>query len=107
MPSKHSTGTKAFWTAAKSADEADAGAGIARELARIGLPLSTYTQWYWKIDLHNLFHFLRLRSDSHGQLEVQLYAQEILRIVERWVPQAYAAFVEHQIERGTTIPIWN
>ena len=81
----------------KSADEADTGAGIARELARIGLPLSTYTQWYWKIDLHNLFHFLRLRSDNHAQLEVRLYAQEILKIVERWVPQAYAAFLEHQI----------
>src|SRR5882724_5342362 len=52
-----------------------AGAGIARELARIGLPLSTYTQWYWKIDLHNLFHFLSVRVDPHAQLETRAYAR--------------------------------
>ena len=68
-----------------------------RELARIGLPLSTYTEWYWKIDLHNLFHFLRLRADDHAQLEIRRYATEILKIVGAWVPLAHAAFIEYQM----------
>lgn len=71
------------------------GPGLSRELARIGLPLSTYTEWYWKIDLHNLLHFLRLRSDKHAQLEIQAYAHAISQIVERWVPLTYAAFLEY------------
>jgi thymidylate synthase (FAD) len=53
---------------------------IARELARINLPLSTYTEWYWQIDLHNLFHFLRLRCDSHAQKEIRVYAEVMLEI---------------------------
>jgi len=70
-------------------------AGIARELARIGLTLNTYTEWYWKIDLHNLLHFLRLRSDSHAQAEIRAYADVIGNVVEQWVPHTWAAWVEH------------
>jgi thymidylate synthase (FAD) len=70
---------------------------IARETARIGLPLSTYTQWYWKVDLHNLLHFLQLRADPHAQYEIRVYADAILSIVEKWVPMAHAAFVEHRL----------
>jgi thymidylate synthase (FAD) len=71
--------------------------GISRELARIGLPLSTYTQWYWKVDLHNLFNFLRLRVDQHAQYEIRVYAEQILEIVKQWVPMAYQAFLEYQL----------
>ena len=74
----------------------DAGPGLARELARINLPLSTYTQWYWKTDLHNLFHFLALRGDAHAQWEIQEYAKVILDIVEAWVPMAHHAFVSYR-----------
>ena len=56
---------------------------IARELARINLPLSTYTEWYWQIDLHNLFHFLRLRCDGHAQKEIRDYASIMLDITRR------------------------
>ncbi len=66
--------------------------GLARELARIGLPLSTYTQWYWKTDLHNLLHFLALRADAHAQWEIREYARVILDVVERWVPLTANAF---------------
>ena len=72
-------------------------AGFARELARIGLPLSTYTQWYWKTDLHNLLHFLALRGDAHAQWEIQEYARVILDIVERWVPLTANAFHRYRI----------
>ena len=72
---------------------------LARELARINLPINFYTQWYWKIDLHNLFHFCRLRADSHAQYEIQAYAQVILdEIVKRWVPFAYEAFMDYRFE---------
>jgi len=70
-------------------------AGIARELARIGLTLNTYTEWYWKIDLHNLLHFLRLRSDGHAQAEIRAYADVIGNVVEQWVPHTWAAWTEH------------
>ena len=72
-------------------------AGFARELARIGLPLSTYTQWYWKTDLHNLLHFLALRGDAHAQWEIQEYARVILDVVERWVPLTANAFHRYRI----------
>ena len=73
--------------------------GLSRELARINLTLNTYTQWYWKIDLHNLLHFLYLREDSHAQYEIQAYAEIILnKIVKRWVPFTYSAFKEFQLE---------
>ena len=73
--------------------------GLSRELARINLTLNTYTQWYWKIDLHNLLHFLYLREDSHAQYEIQAYAEIILdKIVKKWVPHTYSAFKEFQLE---------
>lgn len=71
--------------------------GLTRELARIGLPLSTYTQWYWKTDLHNLLHFLALRGDAHAQWEIREYARVILDIVERWVPLTANAFHRYRI----------
>ena len=70
--------------------------GLARELARIGLPLSTYTQWYWKIDLHNLLHFVNLRADSHAQWEIQEYARIILNILQLWVPLVTKAFINYR-----------
>jgi thymidylate synthase (FAD) len=66
--------------------------GIARELARVDLPLSLYTQWYWQMDLHNLFHFLQLRLDSHAQYEIRVYAEVILEIVRKVCPLACDAF---------------
>ena len=71
--------------------------GLARELARIGLPLSTYTQWYWKTDLHNLLHFIALRADVHAQWEIQEYARVILDIVEQWTPLTADAFRNYRM----------
>lgn len=71
--------------------------GLARELARIGLPLSAYTQWYWKIDLHNLLHFLSLRMDAHAQYEIRVYAEAIGRIVADWVPLCWEAFQDYRL----------
>jgi thymidylate synthase (FAD) len=71
--------------------------GIARELARMVLPLNTYTQWYWKVDLHNLLHFLRLRHDAHAQYEIRAYAEELFKIVQRWVPLTARAFEEYRL----------
>jgi thymidylate synthase (FAD) len=71
--------------------------GLARELARMNLPSNIYTQWYWKIDLHNLFHFLRLRADSHAQYEIRVYADAICNIVADWVPAAYGAFEDYRL----------
>lgn len=68
---------------------------VAREIARINLPLSNYTEWYWKIDLHNLFHFLRLRMDSHAQYEIQVYGEAIAEIIKDIVPIAYEAFQDY------------
>lgn len=73
------------------------GIGLARELARIDLTLATYTQWYWKIDLHNLFHFLALRADTHAQYEIRVYAEAMLETVRAWVPLAHAAFVKNRL----------
>lgn len=73
--------------------------GVAREQARKDLPLSTYTEAYWKIDLHNLFHFLALRMDSHAQQEIRAYATTIgTEIVKRWCPIAWQAFVDFRLE---------
>ncbi|MDR0669935.1 MAG: FAD-dependent thymidylate synthase [Treponema sp.] len=69
--------------------------GIARELARIDLPLSLYTEWYWQIDLHNLFHFLKLRLDSHAQKEIRLYARVILDIARQAAPRCCESFERH------------
>ena len=71
--------------------------GLARELARMNLPASIYTQWYWKVDLHNLFHFLRLRADSHAQYEIRVYAETIARVVADWVPAAFGAFEDYRM----------
>jgi thymidylate synthase (FAD) len=71
--------------------------GLTRELARIGLSLSTYTQWYWKTDLHNLFGFLRLRADPHAQFEIRAYAECIKDIVRNWVPASYEAFEDYRM----------
>ncbi|MGT2481242.1 FAD-dependent thymidylate synthase [Methylobacterium oryzae CBMB20] len=72
--------------------------GVARELARMNLTLNTYTQWYWKVNLHNLLQFLRLRADPHAQYEIRVYAEHILRLVQLWVPLTYEAFVEHRLK---------
>src|SRR5215472_4820853 len=71
--------------------------GLARELARINLTLGFYTQWYWKIDLHNLLHFLSLRADPHAQYEIRAYAEVMLDTLKRWVPMTYAAFLEYRM----------
>jgi thymidylate synthase (FAD) len=71
--------------------------GLARELARMNLTLNTYTQWYWKIDLHNLMGFLRLRADAHAQYEIRVYAEAMLETMRRWVPHTYAAFMEYRM----------
>ena len=71
--------------------------GLARELARMNLPANIYTQWYWKVDLHNLFHFLRLRADPHAQYEIRVYADAIAACVRDWVPAAYAAFDDYRM----------
>ena len=75
--------------------------GLARELARMNLPANIYTQWYWKVDLHNLLHFLRLRADSHAQFEIRVYADEICKLVSDWVPFAYAAFEDYRLGGAT------
>ncbi|HET8630297.1 MAG TPA: FAD-dependent thymidylate synthase [Thermomicrobiales bacterium] len=83
-------------------------AAIARELARIALPVSIYTEWYWKINLHNLFHFLELRTDAHAQYEIRVYAEAICLIAQRLAPVAYEAFEDYirqavrlsRVERG-------
>ena len=67
------------------------------ELARMVLPLNTYTQWYWKVDLHNLLQFLRLRNDAHAQYEIRAYADAMLEAMQRWVPLTHAAFLEYRM----------
>ena len=75
--------------------------GLARELARMNLSLNFYTQLYWKIDLHNLMHFLLLRADPHAQYEIRAYAEVMLDTVKRWVPMTYAAFLEYRMNAAT------
>jgi len=75
----------------------DGQQGLARELARMNLPANIYTQWYWKVDLHNLLHFLRLRADAHAQYEIRVYADAICNIVADWVPHAYKAFEDYRL----------
>lgn len=75
--------------------------GLARELARMNLSLNFYTQWYWKIDLHNLMHFLSLRADAHAQYEIRAYAEVMLDILKRWVPLTYAALLEYRMDAAT------
>jgi thymidylate synthase (FAD) len=89
---------------AEMLNEGEAGAprdpsrqGLARELARMNLTLNTYTQWYWKIDLYNLLHFLSLRADAHAQYEIRVYAEAMLRSVAAWVPVAHQAFLDYRL----------
>jgi thymidylate synthase (FAD) len=70
---------------------------VARELARIDLPLSTYTQWYWKIDLHNLLHFLSLRADPHAQWEIREYANVVAGMVQRVAPLSFEAWADYDL----------
>ncbi len=71
--------------------------GLARELARMNLTLNSYTQWYWKTDLLNLMNFLFLRSDSHAQYEIRVYAEKMLDTVKKWVPITHAAFLDYRV----------
>ncbi len=75
--------------------------GLARELARMNLTLNTYTQWYWKTDLHNLLGFLQLRADAHAQYEIRVYAEAMLQSVAAWVPASYAAFCDYRLGAAT------
>lgn len=72
--------------------------GLSRELSRIVLPLNTYTELYWKIDLHNLLHFVRLRATHHAQYEIRVYAQAILDVIAKWVPLTYEAFKRYRMD---------
>lgn len=74
---------------------------VARELARINLPGSVYTEWYWKVDLHNLLHFLSLRADPHAQYEIRVYADIICNVVEEWVPNIWKAFKDYRMDAHT------
>ena len=76
--------------------------GLARELARMNLGLNFYTQWYWKVDLHNLMHFLSLRADAHAQYEIRVYADVMVDLLKRWVPLTAEAFIEHRLQ-GVTL----
>lgn len=75
--------------------------GLSRELARIILPLSTYTELYWKMDLHNLLHFILLRSSGAAQYEIRVYADVLLNIVKQWVPETYQAFMDYRKNAST------
>jgi thymidylate synthase (FAD) len=74
---------------------------LAKEIARGVLPVNVYTQFYWKIDLHNLLHFLKLRIDPHAQYEIRIYAEAILSLVKEWVPITYQAFVDYALNAET------
>lgn len=76
--------------------EKNVEAGVARELARISLPLSLYTEWYWQIDLHNLFHFINLRADAHAQKQIRVFAEALGTCAKAVAPIAYEAFEEHK-----------
>lgn len=84
-------------SASQSAYEYMTSEDVAREIARIDLPLSTYTQWYWKIDLHNLFHFLRLRVDSHAQWEIQQYGRVMAGMLKHVAPLSYEAWIDYDV----------
>ncbi|MCB9683636.1 MAG: FAD-dependent thymidylate synthase [Alphaproteobacteria bacterium] len=75
----------------------DGAPQVARELARMDLTLNYYTQWYWKVDLHNLLHFLSLRMDPHAQLEIRVYGDIIGELVKAWVPMAWEAFEDYRL----------
>ncbi|GHT99341.1 flavin-dependent thymidylate synthase [Alphaproteobacteria bacterium] len=76
---------------------------LTRELARTILPVSVYTEMYWKIDLHNLMHFLKLRADSHAQYEIRCYANVIMDIIKKWVPYTHDAFINYR-QKSVSVP---
>ncbi len=78
--------------------------GLTRELARMNLTLNYYTEWYWKVNLHNLLHFLALRSDHHAQYEIRAYADVMLEIVKAWVPLTFQAFEKYRLG-GTQLSV--
>lgn len=82
-------------------EEDEGGPDVARELARIALPLSTYTEFYWKIDLHNLLHFLRLRLDSHAQQEIREVADPLAEVVQEICPHSWEAFEDYRLNAVT------
>jgi thymidylate synthase (FAD) len=93
-----SAGEEELQRQARAVYEARLAAGVAREQARKDLPLSTYTEAYWKVDLHNLLHFLALRMERHAQQEIRAYATVIgEEIVARWVPMAWQAFLDYRV----------
>ena len=71
--------------------------GLTRELARMNLPVNYYTQWYWKIDLNNLMHFLMLRADPHAQYEIRVYAEAMIDVLKKWVPFTFEAFMDYRV----------
>ncbi len=75
----------------------DTRSSLSRELARINLTLNTYTEWYWKVDLHNFMHFLALRADKHSQYEIRAYAEILLKILKSWVPITFRAFCSYRL----------
>ena len=79
----------------------DSKKGLTRELSRMTLPLNAYTQWYWKIDLHNLMHFLSLRFDPHAQYEIRVYAEVMMEILKKWVPLTYESFLSNRLNSIT------
>lgn len=83
--------------ASRDAYEWMTGENMARELARIDLPLSTYTQWYWKVDLHNLLHFLKLRVDPHAQWEIQEFGKVMAGMLQRLAPLSYEAWIDYDV----------
>lgn len=85
----------------KAAYDAALDAGLTRELARLPLSVNLYTEWYWKIDLHNLLHFLALRMDGHAQYEIRAYAYEIGKLVEAWLPNVWQAFLDFRVNAVT------
>jgi len=96
---QHTAAEQELQALARRVYEERLAAGIAREQARKDLPLSTYTEAYWKIDLHNLLHFLALRMDSHAQLEIRRYAETIGReIVAPLFPLVWEAFLDYRME---------
>jgi len=101
IPKETYTSALSLWGAARRASvdsyEWLTANDVARELARIDLPLSTYTQWYWKIDLHNLLHFLTLRVDSHAQWEIQQYASVLAGVLKRVAPLSYEAWIDYDL----------
>ncbi len=78
-------------------DHDPARAGLSRELARINLTLNTYTQWYWKTNLHNFMNFLSLRSDDHSQYEIRVYSDLMMKMLKKWVPLTYEAFNDYRV----------